>query len=202
MGQSYGCAVIVHAFNGPIIGRCSVDFSSLVNLPIATSAVVAGLSSLAYLAVRFHGGRRQFTLIDAIIMVLMMAFVSAAAVPYLKAAAQGTKDSAVLQNLYTLRSQIALYKLEHNGEPPLVYQGTLPQLLQATNTDGVLGSPGNDRPYGPYLPKGLPVNPVTGRSIVTPTEVFPPTAASGNGGWLFHQQTGQIAIDLPEMLNR
>jgi general secretion pathway protein G len=179
-----------------------VDLVDFVSLPIAATAVVAGLSSLAYLALRFRRGRRIFTLIDAVIMVLLMAIVSAAAVPLVEESVRHAKDSAVLENLYTLRSQIALYKVEHNGDPPILYQSSFPQLLQATNAEGIPGPPGNDRPCGPYLRNGIPPNPVTGRVMVTSTDVFPPTAASGNGGWLYHQETGQIAIDLPEMLNR
>ncbi|MGA2254828.1 MAG: type II secretion system protein [Thermoguttaceae bacterium] len=179
-----------------------MNIGSVANLPIAVTAVVAWLSSLVYVVVRFRRGRRRFSLFDALVMVLLMATVSAAAMPLVVAAVHRTRDSAVLASLHMLRSQIALYKLEHNGEPPILYHDTLPQLLQATNADGVPGLPGSDRPYGPYFHKSLPTNPATGRSTVTPIKVFPPTAASGNGGWLFHPDSGQIAIDLPEMLNR
>jgi hypothetical protein len=123
-------------------------------------------------------------------------------VPLLESSVAGARDAAVLDNLYTLRSQIGLYMLEHNGDPPILYQGSFPQLLQATNAEGVPGPSGGNRPYGPYLHNGIPRNPVTGRAIITLTEVFPPQAASGNGGWLFHQESGQIAIDLPEFLDR
>ena len=70
-----------------------MDLSALVSVPIAATAVVAGLSSLAYLALRFRGGRRHFTLTDAMIMVLLMAIVSAAAVPLLENASQQARDS-------------------------------------------------------------------------------------------------------------
>ncbi len=179
-----------------------MDFGSVTNLPITVSAVVAWLSSLVYVAVRFRRGRRRFSLVDAIVMVLLMATVSAAAVPLVVAAVHRKKDSAVLATLYSFRSQIAQYKREHNGEPPIFYKGTLPQLLQSTNAEGVPGPPGEESPYGPYLHKSLPTNPVTGRSTVTLTKVFPPKTASGNGGWLFHPDSGQVAIDLPELLDR
>ena len=179
-----------------------MNIGSAVNLPITVTAVVAWLSSLIYVAVRFRRGRRRFSIVDAIVMVLLMATVSAAAMPLVVAAVHRTKDTEVLANLDSLRTQISQYKLEHNGEPPILYQGTLPQLLQATNADGMPGLPGKDRPYGPYFHKGLPANPVTRRTTVTLTKVFPPTVASGNGGWLFHADTGQIAIDLPDLLSR
>lgn len=189
-------------FGCSTLERLPVNFIALMNLPIVVTALVAGLSSLAYLAVRLRGGQRHFRLIDAAIMVVLMTIGSAAAVPFLKSKAQGAMDSVVLDNLYTLRSQIALYKMDHRGDAPIFYQGTLPQLTQATNAEGVPGAPGNEQPFGPYFCKGLPANPVTGRTTVTLTDTFPPMVASGNGGWLYHQKTGQIAIDSPELLNR
>jgi general secretion pathway protein G len=175
--------------------------SFLADSPITATLLAAALASLAYLAIRFRGGRRHFTTIDALLLAMLMAVASAIASPWLHAAGRGTKDLAIQRNLGALRSQIELYKLEHNGDPPVLYQGGFPQLLQATNGEGVIGPAGSDHPYGPYLPKGVLMNTATGRSTVTLTEVFPPTGTSGIGGWLYHQPTGQIAIDLPEMLN-
>ena len=174
----------------------------LENLHITAAVALAGVTALGYMMARFRRGRKQFTLIDCITVVLLMAIVSGAAIPLLEAASRGAKESALLQNLHSLRSQIALYKIEHGGEPPLLYEGTLPQLTHATDGAGTPGTPGGKCPYGPYLPNGILVNPVTGRSVVTETNTFPPTACSGNGGWLFHQESGQIAADLPEMLKR
>ena len=71
-----------------------------------------------------------------------------------------------------------------------------------TNAQGRPGVPGSKYPFGPYLHNGVPVNPITGRSIVTATDTFPPTAQSGNGGWLYHESTGQIAPDLAQFLDR
>lgn len=174
----------------------------LENLHITAAVALAGMSALAYMIARFRRGRKQFTLIDCVTVVLLMAIVSGAAIPLLEAASRGAKESALLQNLHTLRSQIALYKIEHGGEPPLLYEGTLPQLTHATDGSGTPGPPGSKHPYGPYLPGTLLANPITGRTAVTETSTFPPTACSGNGGWLFHQESGQIAADLPEMLKR
>jgi len=123
-----------------------------------------------------------------------------ASLPIFEKASQQAKVTALLQNLRTLRSQIELYKAEHDGAAPLVYRGTLPQLTRATNAEGIPGQPGKKYPYGPYLRSGIPVNPITGQSIVMPTEAFPPEAPSGNGGWLYHEPSGQIAADLSEYL--
>jgi general secretion pathway protein G len=139
---------------------------------------------------------------DALLLAIVVGIVGATAIPLLERASRQAKQSTLLQNLHTLRSQIELYKLEHRGEPPLLYQGTFPQLCRATNADGMPGEPGSKFSYGPYLTGGVPVNPITGRSVVTLTSSFPPRTPSGNGGWLYHAKTGQIAIDLEGFLDQ
>ena len=124
-----------------------------------------------------------------------MPVMIAAAIPWLNSFNQRAETAAVSQNLRALRSQIALYRLEHDGNVPLLYRGGLPQLTQATNVTGVPGPRGSKFPLGPYFPSGVPPNPCTSICVVTLTETFPPTAPSGNGGWLYHQETGQVAAD-------
>ena len=48
----------------------------------------------------------------------------------------------------------------------------------------------------------IPANPLTGVATITETEETPPKHASGTGGWLYHQATGRIFIDAPELLNK
>ncbi len=183
-----------------VFGRIIMHLIAHFNLTMIVTVGVAALSSLVYLVVRFRGGQRRFTPIDATIMVLLMAIVSTAAVPLSRPSSP--KSTANLKNLFALRSQIALYKIDHDGKSPLCFQGALPQLLHATNAEGVPGPPGNDHPFGPYFHKELPGNPVTGKSVLTLTAVFPPVSASGSGGWLYHQASGQIAADSPDLLDR
>lgn len=137
---------------------------------------------------------------NAMLLAVIVAILGATAIPLVEMGSRKAKSSALLQNLHTLRSQIELYKMEHGGKAPVVYDGTFPQLIRATNDAGIPGPPGSEYLHGPYLRSGVPVNPVTGRSIVTLTETFPPAAPSGNGGWIYHQETGQIAADLADFL--
>ena len=149
---------------------------------------------------RNRHGRTNLTVIDAVLLIVVIAIVCATAVPLIEAANRRAQQSALAQNLHTLRSQIELYKAEHGGQTPLLHDGTLPQMVQPTNADGMPGPAGGKYPFGPYLRSGVPTNPVSGRSVITATKSFPPTAASGNGGWLYHQETGQIVPDLEEYL--
>lgn len=143
----------------------------------------------------------EFTLVDGLILVALMVAVTGTAVRILETFNHRAKVSATLQSLRVLRAQIELYKLEHNGNPPLLYEGAFPQLTSHTNQRGVPGEPGPAFPYGPYLRAGVPINPLTGGYMVTATDVFPPVTASGNGGWLYHQESGQIVPDVEGYLD-
>jgi len=149
---------------------------------------------------RTRSGKVEFTVVNAVMLAVVVAIAGGIGIPLIEKTSGRAKRVAALENLYTLRSQIAIYKAEHGGTPPVLHQNTLPQLTRATNAEGIPGKAGSKHEYGPYLCGGIPVNPLTERSIVTGTPTFPPAAASGNGGWIYHQQTGQIAIDLDEFL--
>jgi len=171
-------------------------------LYLPATVALSTVAAIGYMVSHFRQGRTKFTLLDSLQLVYLMAIVAATTAPIIEAASTGAKQTTLLESLYTLRSRIALYKAQHGDIPPLLYEGTLPQLIQATSALGEAGPAGSRHPFGPYLPEGIPVNPFTGRSVITAIETFPPTAASGQGGWLYHQETGQIATDLPDMLNR
>ena len=149
-----------------------------------------------------RSGKAEFTVLNAVILAIVVAIAGGVGIPLIEKVTSRAQHTAVLQNLHMLRSQIELYKLEHKGEAPVLYRNAFPQLIRATNAEGIPGEPGGKYPYGPYLRAGVPLNPITGRSIVTPTDTFPPTAPSGNGGWIYHQETGRIAIDLEEFLTK
>ncbi|MEX0712228.1 MAG: type II secretion system protein [Pirellulales bacterium] len=144
--------------------------------------------------------RQAFTLIEVLIVVVIMAVLAATIIPQFSSSTKDARESALRFNLHALRSQIELYKLHHSGAVPTISGGVLPQLTSATDASGAVGAPGPSFPYGPYMLNGLPTNPITGSSTVTATASFPPTAASGNGGWLYHEATGQIAADTAECL--
>jgi general secretion pathway protein G len=167
------------------------------NLPAA--ALLGAIAAGGYVLAHARHRQLHFTLLDAMLVVAIMAIVTAIAMPLVTAAGDQAKSSTLLQNLHTLRAQIELYKLEHAGTAPLLYEGKFPQLTEATNAEGMPGPPGREYPCGPYL-SNIPANPYTGVSVVMPIETFPPTESTSVGGWLYHQPTGQIAPDLADHL--
>ena len=145
--------------------------------------------------------RSGFTLIEVLIVVVIMAVLAATIIPQFSSSASDAKTSAAKFNLQSLRSQIELYKLHHNGALPTLTGGSLPQLISATDVNGNVGTTGPSFPYGPYMVNGLPMNSFTNSNTVTAITTSPPTAASGsNGGWLYNTTTGQIYVDYAQGL--
>ncbi len=172
------------------------------DLPLPASIALGALAAAAYALGAARWRQQDFGWLDAMIMASLMAIVSALALPFLREADEKAKLSVLVQNLHTLRGQIERYRIEHGGNPPLIYRGSFPQLTRSTNGAGVPGLAGKGFPYGPYLPEGVPANPFTGVAWVEPIATFPPQKTHGIGGWLYYPPTGQIAPDLAGHLSK
>jgi general secretion pathway protein G len=111
--------------------------------------------------IRTRSARRGFTLIEILIVVIILGILAAIVIPQFSNASSDAKKASLRSTVQTLRSQIALYKLQHgdtlpnlsgtgagNGWPALtassVYQGTT---------------------VGPYM-QAIPVNSLTNGSVV------------------------------------
>ncbi len=147
------------------------------------------------------GKRTSPSLIDLALVAVVAAVAGAVAIPLIERGVHAARRSALRENLHVLRGQIELYRAEHGGQSPMVVNGSLPQLLRPTDRTGRMGGGGAQFPFGPYLKGPMPVNPLTGSSIVTESLAYPFRAASGNGGWLYHSPSGQIAADLPALIH-
>src|SRR5205814_8769735 len=135
-----------------------------------------------------------FTLIEVLIVVVIMAVLATTIIPQFASSTTDAKNSALKFNLHGLRQQIEMYKLQHNGTMPTVQSGSLPQLTSSTDVNGNIGAQGASYPFGPYVQGGaLPSNSFDDKNGVTATAVFPPTASTAAGGWLYHAATGQLA---------
>lgn len=169
-----------------------------VEIPIAIG--IAALAAIAFMVARARQREREFSPLDSLLLVCLMAITTAGGVTLIQAASANAKETALRENLRMFRTQIEAYKLQHRGDPPVLFKGDFPQLIEATNAQGIPGQSGTAHPYGPYFRGGIPLNPMTGQSLVTETDTFPPNKPSGNNGWLYHQKTGSLAIDIAEYL--
>ncbi len=171
-----------------------------VEVPVATG--IAALAAIAFLVARARQRERSFSALDSLTMVILMSLTTMGGITLVEAASNSAKEAALRENLHVFRTQIEAYKLQHGGEVPLLYQGTFPQLTEATDAQGVPGRRDSHHPYGPYFPEGIPANPLTGRNVIVPIKKVPPATPSGNGGWLYHQETGRIIADQAKFLDK
>ena len=132
-----------------------------------------------------------FTLIEVLIVVVIMAVLAATIIPQFTSSTTDAKASARDFNTHSLRAQIELYRIDHNGDYPAITAGALPQLTMATDADGATSAtPDDTHPYGPYILQEMPKNPFNNSNTVvagTGADVV-----AGGAGWQYNATTGEI----------
>ena len=106
----------------------------------------------------FKNDRNGFTLIELVVVVVIIAIIAAIAIPKMSRGSAGAADSAVAQDLATMRSALELYQTEHGGAYPSSTSAAtfLNQLTQYTDASGsAQATKDTTHIYGPYL-KAVP----------------------------------------------
>ena len=105
--------------------------------------------------------KKGFTLIEILIVVIILGILAAIVIPQFSSASGDARKASLQSTAQTLRSQIALYKLQHNDKLPdlTANSGSNWVLLTATSVD----PQGNT--VGPYM-QSTPINALTNGSVV------------------------------------
>ncbi len=140
-------------------------------------------------------------------VVTILGILAALVLPTFSDQTTVAKESAAKSNLMTIRSQIELYKLQHNGVVPGYVDGVGSPIavveLQLVGTSAVGGAaspntvPANPFIYGPYLKK-IPKNPFNNLSTIAYVAQATAFSAAVNGtssGWLYKKETGEFVIN-------
>ncbi len=136
--------------------------------------------------------RSGFTLVEILIVVIILGILAAIVIPEFSDASTQAKESSLRSNLQAIRSQIELYKIQHNDNAP-TFAGFVAQMTETSNIGGTTsGSKVRDAtyPFGPYLQQ-MPVNPFNNLSTLDNTG----TAGDNVGGWEYDATTGAINAD-------
>jgi general secretion pathway protein G len=129
--------------------------------------------------------KTAFTLVEILIVVTILAILAAIVVPQYMSAEEDAKLSNLMSNLKSIRSQLELYKLQHDLT---MYNSHYPtninkQLINKTDADGTVKASGL---YGPYLTI-FPPNPF----VDDPVKAIKTNGAAGSG-WSYNPMTGVI----------
>jgi general secretion pathway protein G len=143
--------------------------------------------------------QKGFTLVEILIVVVILGILAAVVIPQFTEASTEAKTSSLCTDLQTVRSQIELYKVQHNDQMPGTVSGvSFTQALTGyTNVSGAIVAQGTAGSYGPYLQK-IPSNQFAPTTIANVVDIgtTDPAAASATGGWFFNTSTGKfMAVD-------
>lgn len=144
---------------------------------------------------------KGFTLVEILIVVVILGILAAIVIPQFTNASESAKASNLTSQLQTIRSQLELYQVQHDGNfPTLVSSGgttgstatNWDQLTEKTDVDGTVDNTAGK--YGPYLQQA-PINPFEDSSSVAAgtagTGGTAPAGAAGTG-WIYDSSTGQV----------
>jgi general secretion pathway protein G len=136
--------------------------------------------------------KRGFTLVEILIVVVILGILAAIVIPQFTEASTEAKLSSLCSDLQTVRSQIELYKVQHNDAMPGLATGvTFVQAL--TEKTDVAGSMSGTDDYGPYL-QAMPKNPFNDLATAE-VEAVDTGLGAGNCGWHFNTATGNFRAD-------
>jgi type II secretion system protein G len=131
-----------------------------------------------------------FTLVEILIVVIILGILAAIVIPQFTNASTSARTSAVVSQLQTLRSQIQLFKLQHDDTIPTLV-GTSPacwnQLMIKTDVNGTVDTTAGL--YGPYL-QSVPVNPLNSNANVTA-----PGSQTSTTGWTYDTSGNILATN-------
>ena len=128
--------------------------------------------------------RSGFTLVEILIVVVILGILAAIVIPQFTEASTEAKLSSLCTDLQTLRSQIELYKIQHNDVPP-TFAGFVAQMTAQTDITGAAGTD-----YGPYVQK-IATNQFNNDDTLNASG----TIGDNGGGWEYDATTGQINAD-------
>ncbi|MBN2269235.1 MAG: prepilin-type N-terminal cleavage/methylation domain-containing protein [Sedimentisphaerales bacterium] len=147
---------------------------------------------------------RAFTLVEVILVVAILGILSALVLPTFQGHAAEARVSAARDTLRTMRSQIELYKMQHDGIPPGYANGNpisaamlAFQFTATTKENGAVSPstvPAGEYRYGPYMRK-LPENPYNNLSTIAYVAEAAAFAANDSTGWLYKKETGEFKIN-------
>jgi len=129
-----------------------------------------------------------FTLVEILIVVVILGILAAIVIPQFTEASTEAKTSSLCTDLQTMRSQIELYKVQHNDDLPGAGAASFQEAM--TGQTDIYGAVGTD--YGPYVQK-IPTNAFTDKDTIDVSGMG--ALGDDSHGWDFNPTTGAFHAD-------
>ncbi len=138
-----------------------------------------------------------FTLVEILIVVVILGILAAIVIPQFTEASTEAKESRLVSDLQTMRSQLELYKIQHNDNlPPTTSFAVFESAMTGyTDVNGNIQAGPGANIYGPYVQK-IPTNPWNDFNTVSFNARTPVgQVGSNNAGWNLDPATGHFQAD-------
>lgn len=151
---------------------------------------------------------RAFTLVELLIVITILGILATIAIPQFSSASHLARENTLKDEMRYLRTQIAVYKAQHEDRAPGYPGGNTAAVPTAAafaaqmtmRTDLVGNTSAVATPthkFGPYLSK-LPANPINGLdSVLVVPNGAPLPARDGSTGFIYKPQTLEIIPNIP-----
>ena len=127
--------------------------------------------------------RAGFTLVEILIVVIILGILAAIVIPQFSNASQLSRANSLMGQLKEMRSQLELFKVQHNDTLPDLVTNQWAQMQSTTNRSGAVDLTATGT-FGPYVNKA-PTNPLNTYSTVA-------TSPGAGVGWIYIVSTGRL----------